>query len=552
MFSLDWPLSSSFTGPPDSSAMNSLPQELVDNISEHLNRDDLKNTLLLSRPFQYAAERFSGAFSTYALNEGNVEDFLRVYGGQRFYRYLREVELKTSVPALDGDPDECRDSAAELRKMDESFTRQIKFLFSAINIELVIYTPTIAIARGRYCVHRTFSSWRIHLLSPDSLPNLESVRSLCVELGASTSYDLEPDTPMRKLDLRVLLDLAEKLPILNLLKCNIGGDEWMQGTSSEDAHYLWQDWAGPRQDSRRDFVQAFNSIAPALQKLRHVRLDFIYPLEDVDYTDQRLAMPDLTHPSKHDAFSTSLRLLSHQLRTMTLRVIADHTLFWPNDGTIPSWPNLEQLSVMFYIATPSGSWYFRGLHNEGEHEGFEVTTKSYPPLETTDEDEDSELDYEYFNALDYRTEAQCCVVPNDETLGPFLAAFAKAAALMPALKQAALWAPLNFLVDWEQYEDFDANQVSKYHEDKLTWGIRWVRPYTEAFSGYPSEDFSAVRHMWWHVAKWRPDAALLDLFHGIGRKEHGTDVTMYWEDSWCESGLVSRDCFDSWESQVFR
>lgn len=546
--------------------MNNLPQEIVHKISSYLDRGSLKSTLFLSHQFQYAAEEYSGAFSKYTLTERNVDRFLRIYGGRRFLHYLRTVELRTSVPALHGDRDECRDSPEELREMDEVFTRQIRCLFYAIrecevqaaavnrfgpgNIELVIYTPTIPIDRARYCTHRVFSSWRVHLLAVDSLPTLESVHSLNVEIGFDTFYHgFEPKPPLRKLDLRVLLDIADKLPNLNILKCSIGGDEWAHGLKSEDARYTTQDWAGPRRDSRHDFANAYNSIT--LPKLRHARLDFIYPLESVDMIDQRLAMPDLTRSIGHDTFSTSLRLLSCQLSTMILRVVADGSLFWPTYGAQPVWPNLEKLSIMFYIASPCGSWYFQGLFQEGEHEGFEVTSESYPPLETTEEDEETELDFEEFNWDEQLTWAQYRVVPNDETLVPFLSAFARAAASMPALKQAALWAPLQFHNAWEEYNELDANTVSKFTEDRLAWGLKYVSPHTRAFPNDPREDFSPFRQMWWHVAKWRPDAILLGLFRRIGWVEHGMDMVMHWEDPWCESGLVTRDYFEAWESQVF-
>ena len=52
--------------------------------------------------------------------------------------------------------------------------------------------------------------------------------------------------------------------------------------------------------------------------------------------------------------------------------------------------------------------------------------------------------------------AQYRVKPVDRTLVPFLEAFAKAAALMLSLKEAALWSPIMFhLKDMEEYEDSD-------------------------------------------------------------------------------------------------
>lgn len=63
--------------------------------------------------------------------------------------------------------------------------------------------------------------------------------------------------------------------------------------------------------------------------------------------------------------------------------------------------------------------------------------------------------------------AQYRVKPVDRTLVPFLEAFAKAAALMLSLKEAALWSPIMFhLKDMEEYEDFDYKEVSHVVEGK--------------------------------------------------------------------------------------
>ena len=158
-------------------SMNTLPQELVDRISSCLNLDDLKNTLLLSRKFQYAAEQYSGLFSDFALASNNAAKFLSTYSSYRF-RYLRNVSSATTVPAIDSTEDaeeDCRDTAKELKIIDEEFTRQISVLFSTLKvlegrvqdrygpgrIHLTVYTPTRDLCAGQ-CYHRKFTSWRVH------------------------------------------------------------------------------------------------------------------------------------------------------------------------------------------------------------------------------------------------------------------------------------------------------------------------------------------------------------------------------------------------------
>jgi hypothetical protein len=550
--------------------LSALPQELVDHISSYLGRKDLKHTLLISPKFQRAAEEYSGAFKEYALTEENIDKFVETFSSRSF-RHLRRVKFRTSVPGLgDEEIDEdnpCRDTADQLNQMDHEFTRQINLLFLTLQkvekqagslygpgrIELKIYTPTRDVDSNHYCLHRVFTSWRIHLLSPETLPSLTSVQSLLVKNGSDLGEDL-PTPALRKLDLRVLLDISAKLPNLRTLRCKIGSDEWIPNASANaanDVRYTVQDWPGPRRDARHDFSKALGDTT--LSTLRHAQLDFIYPLYKAEGIDQRLAMPDLTKPALYDPFSSSLRLLSYQLRTLKLRVVADETLFWPADNSVPSWPNLENLSVMFHMATPSGSWYFKGLYDIiGEDEGFEITEKSYPPMATTEEDEESDYEFDW----DSDWERNVVVVqhrlsPIEKTLVPFLAAFAKAAALMPALKYVALWSPLTFdVVSPLGNDDFSTIDMPEVTRNDMAWGVAYVKPGTEAFDTYPGENFSAVRQLWWRVGRWRPESELLDLFHQIGRQEHGEPLAEYWVCPNVDFGLADRDDFTWWEDHI--
>lgn len=186
---------------------------------------------------------------------------------------------------------------------------------------------------------------------------------------------------------------------------------------------------------------------------------------------------------------------------MKLRVVADTTLFWPTDSGLatPPWPNLESIHVMFHMATPSGSWYFRGLPGVGATEGFDVTTDSYPPLSPTEDtilndycddgtaDVDSGDDRE-LNIVQFRVD------PNEEVLVPFLTVFAKAAASMPSLRDAALWTPLSFDVGdlQDEYKGFDASQVSRFLYGGLAWEVAYTKPSVEGFDSHTGENFSTA------------------------------------------------------------
>jgi hypothetical protein len=66
-----------------------------------------------------------------------------------------------------------------------------------------------------YCFHRQHAQWRTHLLEPETLPELDSVVSLCLFNAC----------PSAKLDYRTMLDLATRFPNLEELECRVGQDE---------------------------------------------------------------------------------------------------------------------------------------------------------------------------------------------------------------------------------------------------------------------------------------------------------------------------------------
>jgi hypothetical protein len=231
--------------------MNNLPQELVDGISSFLDYDDLKHTLLVSRSFQYAAENWSQAFQTFNLTPENAEKFITTYSGHRL-QYLKEVVFETSFPELkwfknmpyrevgggfeyEDTDNRYRETKHDIDARDKDFTRQINFLFSTLkaldefgtgNVHLRIITPTITFDMEEWGVQRAFVSWRVHLLSPDDLPSVKSVQTLTIERPASRYPGYYTITFLRKLDARVVLDIAKKLPNLGALWCMMGGDEW--------------------------------------------------------------------------------------------------------------------------------------------------------------------------------------------------------------------------------------------------------------------------------------------------------------------------------------
>ena len=544
--------------------MDQLPQELVDRVSSFLSPESLKNTLLLSHAFRPAAEKYSGAFARFALNRNTAAKFTSTFSGYRL-SYLRKLEFEIRLPSpVDSS---LRDDADQLRRLDRVFTEQIMFLFETLKVveegagnqdELGTVRLTISpLWRPIRCdsplSYHDHLSWRIHLLNSGELPSLRSIRSL--EIGdlrvPQSSFKTTDDVKYRlaeaKLDYRVMVDLFAKLPNLEYWGCSIGGDEWSPKYEQEAAQYLTQDWAGPRRDTRQDFAKALSSVRLP-DTLRQVRLDFLYDLDQSTDIDHLTAQPDLIGPTINDPFSTSLHHLSHHLRRIHLRVVADETLFWPKHGCNSPWPNLESLLVAFHMVSPSGRWYFNGPNGEGrDTRAYKITDAAYPPLETTSYDE--EMDDEISEEGDRRScdiNTRIRIVPNDSTLRPFLAAFAKAASEMRALREAVLWCPLT----WDPKDEDDSGISSEWlPEDnldmrKLAWGVHYQGVNELDSTRLGGHRPTKAPLLWWKVGKWRPDHELHELFLQIGHSSVGSNLEEHWEDQDFGDRLVDREYFE--------
>jgi hypothetical protein len=193
----------------------------------------------VARAFQAAAERASGAFTSFTfVHHSPVERqrFLDKFVGHRF-RFLRRVKVCTVFPPINRfTPISCRETIDELRDKDEDFTRQIRDVCTSIRLveaahndivgklQIRIYAP-IRFVEEDVCDHNRYSSWRVHLLAPQELPKLESVRALSV--CDMADEDLEVGACRSKLDLRVMIDLAARCSNLGYLGCKLGADEWM-------------------------------------------------------------------------------------------------------------------------------------------------------------------------------------------------------------------------------------------------------------------------------------------------------------------------------------
>jgi len=542
--------------------MDRLPRELIDKVCSFLPQDDLKNVLTLTNKFRYAAERFSGAFAEYTIDESNSETFVALYSGRRL-PYLREVSFKPTFSPIFYHYDRemsCRENKAEVRKKDESFTRQINFLFATLqSIEgkpgqstnlgryrLSIYAPTREVdvrAINGNCLHYHYISWRVHLLDPDTLPYIASVRSFAIHNQDRPDYD-HPGRQESKLDLRVMIDVATRFPNLEYLGVETGGFEWHSKYADDDPqdHYE-HDWEGPRRDTRHGLAESIRSFIVQLpSSLKRASLDFMNPLLRVIDIDHAQDLPNLVGPADKDPFSSSLCIMSQNLRELRLRAVLDESLFWPDNDASSFGPNLEVLEIMFHMARPDGQWYFHGPGGEGrEAAGFEITNEHYPPFETSDIDtkmdylqEENEFRCKEHNASQFR------VTPNEVTLRPLLEGFAMAAAQMHRLKEALIWTPLSWDPNDEDDSGTDFGEYDIHLGSDQAWGIVYVAPGQPM---YRESGLSHTREIWWLATRWEPDATLHERFREIGRAEHGSELRELWYHELCDSAIVWRDSF---------
>lgn len=535
--------------------MNSLPQELVDRICSYLSSEELKPTLTLNKAFNAATERLSGAFCSFELTKENSQKFIAIYRGRRL-RLLRDVVFRTRfspIPDAHDSSPTCRETSEELHEKDRLFSEQIKYFFTALKaveqnsgvsnpgkVKITIYGPTREIGgqMTRTCLHRMYISWRIHLLAPATLPTLLSVQSLQLNQG-EPMVGRHHYTEISKLDLRMIVDLAGRLPNLEFVGCQVGNGETCSKYIERSrfwAHYE-NDWEGPRRDSRHHFAEAAEAIVlpPSMERARfHFLGDYE---QELKRQDQIEGMPDLVGSANRDPFSTALCTFTHNLRILELSGIVDPGLFQRHVDDRMPWPNLESLVIMFWPVTPSGAWYFQGPGGKGRQAAsYNVTTNHYPPLgpDTNDVVHDEYLTEYGRSGDDIVGEAQFRIVPNEAALTPFLTAFATAASRMPKLKDANLWSPLT----WYQYEELPDSWQKYEHLNgrPLAWGVAYDKP---------SEETS--RKLTWRVSNWRPDEKLHALFRNIGREQHGDNVEEDWTDEQSGEDLVSREFFSDYE-----
>ncbi|CAG8958231.1 hypothetical protein HYFRA_00000585 [Hymenoscyphus fraxineus] len=171
----------------------------------------------------------------------------------------------------------------------------------------------------------------------------------------------------------------------------------------------------------------------------------------------------LTAGSPYDQLSSSLRLYSHNLTSLTLSGHFDASLFWPprdeTSASQPTWPNLVQLKVMFNQVSPSGDFHFTGHQPDAD-----------------------DADDEYCQFREHGDEA---------TLNPFLTAFSNAVQNMPVLEQFMLECELG--------------------DEAGYWEVAYYAPGQTAEWGDEGPQNRLVRRLYCTVGEvWKPKAVIAD------------------------------------------
>lgn len=425
--------------------------------------------------------------------------------------------------------------------------------FGRKKLKLTILSPTRENDNGY--PHRQVTKWRVHLLDYELLPELLSVQTLCFE-DEYTGDGWNSETMVGKIGLGVLAKIASKCPRLEILTCMMETGMGWTGNAKKELENIYRfDWVGPLRDSRHNFAKSLETTTLP-QTLREVSLNFIGQEPEIPFrVDQRAILPNLISPAQFDIFSSSLRVLSQQLRRMMLWVIADDTLFWPRNGAT-SWPNLETLSVQFQLSCPSGQWYFEG--DDGRrHVGpnHDINGMAYPPL--VDLPGDAQLDHQYhsqdvamgspmFSGDGRERGTLFRTAPNNNLLVPFLSAFTKAAAHMPVLKEALIWTQLGYN-SGDEYDDDQMPPIFCF-EDTMGWGIAYAAPGMRcSFPVGAKKNDPDARQIWWLTGKWRPTKELRRLFQHIG--DRNVRLMEYLElDQHFPGRVLANSFFYEWES----
>ncbi|KAF2819069.1 hypothetical protein CC86DRAFT_150510 [Ophiobolus disseminans] len=493
--------------------MQNLPQEIVDEIAEHLahdtghprpdkipdsrttQRSGLASYATISAKWKTVVEKIT--FKRLSISSNELDQFQAIVHKQR-RGILSHVSFKVQLPEYSDAACAHVESREEQHSNNECFTRGIHALFAimrtweddgvqnSLRIELPFennFSPTdlryrdqgsrhalrlaVAARKRKHIFEERFNNSIICLL-PGKLPILSNVQFL----------DIIGYMP-RSLAPSIATDLAAVLP--NLRKV------YWEFVDCDNQP------ASVRKENRARFADALEGIRLCDRSTATIVLIHEFPL------DQRRAGHNIVPPGySHDPFSTALRTFSQNLTSFTLSAHLDSAIFWPveKDIAAPFWPYLRTLNVTFDMLTPTGEWYFTGTR----------------PADHLDDDPErgiiggdtNDSDFDYTN---YREHA------DPITFGPFIAAFSKAVQNMPVLDHFSLTSELG-------------NQKGCFY-------ISFYAPGRPSDERDESADDVRYRRLYYLVGEvWRPEVEVRERLQGLGRDRFGDKVIEKFLDGW--------------------
>ncbi|KAF4543433.1 uncharacterized protein LTHEOB_132 [Lasiodiplodia theobromae] len=516
----------------------------------------------VSSSFQAAVERH--VFDRISLKSKDLKRFQALYHGHRT-RFLHSIVFTIKFPKLENTDDEdeplpCRESLEDIQSIDQFFTRHIKQLFNAIkaleeqnpstmdgiSLTIRVTRPSDYNKEADYCDHRRWPCWRLHLLSPTSLPPLSSIRSLSFQDAFPSYYDDWGGERSRHLDMRALLDLAAKLPNLQHLRTRGPLERFPVSYLRDEATQCRRVWEGPWCDTRLAFAAAaaaLNHVLP-LGTLTTLKLHF-FAADQASMCDQTRPLPDLTdgRPRGHDPLSAALHALSLNLVELDLRAVVDPSLFWPSSSSSPSsspppspphWPRLRRLRVEFHNCTPDGSWYFDAPHghpDDNDRRGFPVTETHYPPLGPDPHPADAAWDEYWSYVVDDLEPDVFRVRPRETRIEPLLVAFGRALGCMPRLQAAEVFTWVGWAPRGEEEREGEAGEVYGV-EEVGRWRNGFVHRWGVGVEVGREGRRARVR---WEVGGWRAGEEVGRVLRG-GLGEEGVEV----EEVWVPFALMDR------------
>lgn len=445
-------------------AMDTLPQDLVDEIISYLlpsgyanNRKSyaaLKKPPLplaplatVSRQLQAAVERLT--FRQIKITSDDFEQFEAFLTPPRRY-FLTNLTVTFILPTYDDAATLRVESPSERRANDECYTQALGTLFQMVKswevedpktahcrLELAINHPespsdrpwdadTIPWTNEFYpremqCIHdgRYLHSY-IDLLHHDTLPQLHRVKRL-VMLKPKNRYGHRNVFP------KVPMILASKMPNLKTLLLSLDDDE--------------KRFPELRRKNREEAADVIRRLS--LPALADVEFDFFLRR----YRDERSCPPTLHSPGTPDPLSSAIYELSHGLVNLEITGAFDISVLRSlQDIRETPWPKLRNLDINLHSTTPSGDWYFR---HEGDPPAHLIQVDPYP---TTEYSRYHEERFSFLKEAEYSH-----LIPgrvfrsrvNDETLVPFIDAYADALSAIPKLRSAAL----SCLIEYESFGD---------------------------------------------------------------------------------------------------